>query len=454
MAVKPILDIDVNDAKFKNFQALFDKYQTQLGKMPGTWASVGKEAKGARGSFEAVAAALMAQNEMSRRVAKSEKEAASAAKSQALTWRGMARSTREVAGNIASATKQLLKWTALTSVFTGLLGAGGLFGIDRMALNVGAGRRSAMGLGTSYGEEKSFGLNFGRFVDPGRVLGSVSEALADPTKQTAFATLGMTRAEMSGGTASTAVNVLEHVKRWVDKADPRTMGTMANAMRLGDLGFGLEDLRRLKATSPAEFAAQRSAYGRDVGTLGLGANTQKAWQDFATQMSRAGTQIENVFVLGLTPLIEPLTRLSGALGNVVGNFLGSKSIKEDLDAVGRSLNRFASYVGTPEFANNVRTFAEGLGVLAAKFGWVISAFAPRDPNEPPPAPNLRTKDPLDSIIGPWTTRTAPDGTTTPGSLFDFLRNKSAAPGTTPPVTIKIENAPGNSAVVSGSQVAH
>jgi len=39
MAVKSVVDIEVNDASFKDFVALFNKYNTALGKMPGVWNS-------------------------------------------------------------------------------------------------------------------------------------------------------------------------------------------------------------------------------------------------------------------------------------------------------------------------------------------------------------------------------------------------------------------------------
>ena len=65
MAVKSIVQIDVDDAKFKAFNELFQKYNAQLGKMPEMWASIGKETRCYNGSaFQVVTAALLANNEM------------------------------------------------------------------------------------------------------------------------------------------------------------------------------------------------------------------------------------------------------------------------------------------------------------------------------------------------------------------------------------------------------
>src|SRR5664279_4788203 len=45
MANKSVIDIEIQDAAFKEFVALFEKYQSQLGKMPGQWGKVGEQTK-------------------------------------------------------------------------------------------------------------------------------------------------------------------------------------------------------------------------------------------------------------------------------------------------------------------------------------------------------------------------------------------------------------------------
>ena len=42
MAARSVLAIDVDDKAFKEFKALFDKYQEQLKKLPGAWGATDK----------------------------------------------------------------------------------------------------------------------------------------------------------------------------------------------------------------------------------------------------------------------------------------------------------------------------------------------------------------------------------------------------------------------------
>ena len=58
----------------------------------------------------------------------------------------MSKSGRQFAGSIFQATASLRHWSKLTALFGGLVGAGGIFGISRMALNVASQRSSAAGL--------------------------------------------------------------------------------------------------------------------------------------------------------------------------------------------------------------------------------------------------------------------------------------------------------------------
>lgn len=364
MALKSIIDIDINDAAFRSYKAIFDRYEAALAKQPEAWAKVNKGIDSSKKSFEALVAAAVAQKGRLEMMAKAQEKADLLTRTTAQRWLDIARSTKSVAGHIAAATASLMKWTGLTGVFTGILGAGGLYGIDRLAATVAAGRRSAMGLGLGYGEQQAFETNFARIVQPDQFLAGVNEALNDVTKRVALFGAGLTPAQVAGkNTAEVAVELIPQLKRLADQFEGPALEQQIEARHLGQF-VTLEDMRRLRAMSPAEIQQLIEAYQRDRATFALGGDVQKKWQDFSTQMTRAGQTIENVFVTGITPLVPGLQRLSAGVADVVKAFLGSPAVKHWIDVLGDGLESFAQYIGTPAFKSDVEEFTAGIGQLA------------------------------------------------------------------------------------------
>jgi hypothetical protein len=359
--VRSVIDIDVNDAKFKAFQADFAKYDAMLKKMPGAWASAATSQDSMKEGFVGMAAAMMAQLDFLRKKEKAEAEAARAAREQVTLWDSLSRSTKSVAGNIASATSQLLKWTALTSVVSGLLGVGGLFGIERLAGGVASGRRSSLGVGSSFGEQAAFGVNFSRLVDPDSFLGSVNEAQHDVTKRSAFYGAGLREGDIAGrSSAQVGTQLLGALKRIVDATPEAQLQQTLTARHL-DQFLSLQDAQRLRSMSPAELAELQGGFRTDQRSLGLSADNQKIWTDFSTQMSRAGGTIENVFVKGLTPLIPSLNSLSKSVTQAVETFLSTPKLGEWIRDLGTGLEKAATYLGSDDFQEKVKKFVEAFG---------------------------------------------------------------------------------------------
>jgi hypothetical protein len=50
VTLKSVIDIDIDDAKFQRFKALFDKYQAALAKTPDMWAKANKEQRATTGA--------------------------------------------------------------------------------------------------------------------------------------------------------------------------------------------------------------------------------------------------------------------------------------------------------------------------------------------------------------------------------------------------------------------
>lgn len=365
MARKSVIDVEVNDKAFREFSAMFDKYEQANKKQRDAWAATGKNIDKSRKSFGQLVDQMVAQNKQQKVLVKAQAEADRRTHSMADHWRDMARSTRSVAANIGEATKSLLKWTALTGVFTGVLGSGGLFGIDRMAAGVASGRRSSMGLGLSYGEQKSFGVNYGRLVDTGSFLSGVNQSLSDMQSRSSLIAAGVTDTEMRGSTAQVGTAVLRHYKDLADRSNPAMLG---DVLRSHGGMMDLEDFKRLRATPRAEVEQLINQAGSDNNAMGLDPKSQKAWQDFITQLDRASTTIENVFNKQLAPLADPLSHLSDAIVKAVTKFDDGGMLDKAIGAVGRGIEYAADYLGSDKFQSDLRAVVDGIAAAADKLG--------------------------------------------------------------------------------------
>lgn len=394
MAVKSIIDIDVNDSSFQKFQELFLRYQEQVKAAPAAWKKVGEAVDGTAVSMEGIVAALSAQTSMTNQLTRQRNEeqkadrekvarareaasetarATSAAKAateaQAKLWKDMARTSKTFAGNITEATRSLLRWASLTGVISGLLGVGGLFGIERLATSAGSARRSGLGLGITPGEQSAFETNYGRVIDPSHFLSGVNEALHDVTKQQSLTGAGLTNFQ-GRGTADVAADLIPALKKIADQTPEAMMAQVLKARGL-DQFITLQDFQRLKNTPSGELAEYAKSFQQDRVGLDLTKDQQKAWQDLQVQLDRAGKSIERTFITALTPLAPEIKELSESFTQMVKDILGSDGAKAGIHELAVGLHTFGEYVKSPEFRESVKNFVTDVEALAEGVGHAI-----------------------------------------------------------------------------------
>ena len=458
MAVRSIIDIDTS--AFDRFTQSFQKYQEALGKTQDQWVDVSGQTKNTSVSMEAITAALLAQAEYAHTLSveqahrdreeraherslaeaakdrrKQEDAAAKKTSEQAIHWRDIARSTKTVAGNIWEATRSILRWGEITGVVSGLLGVGGLFGIDRLAMSAGNMRRSALGLGTTVGEQRAFSLNFGRLVNPEGFLGGVNESLHDVTKRSSLYAAGLSENQIAGkNTAEVAAELIPALKKIADQTPASMLAQVLQSRHL-DQFLTLEDFQRLKATSPAEIADILRQARQDVPSLQLTSPQQKAWQDLQVQLRRAGDQIETTFIRGLTPLTPQIGELSKAVVKLVDDFFSSGTAKEWIDDLAAGIKWLDDKIEDPNFKTSFEEFIKNVGEVAKGLEraaeWIASWFpakeqygpqlspetdprARRDPNRPTP----RGNEDLVTPVWRWTDEMA-------RSFWEALKKLSA-----------------------------
>lgn len=416
MPMRSILDIEVNSAAFNDYKAAFDKYEAAVKRLPAGWTEVGKSVGKTTKTFSELVAGFIAANHQSKQIAIAQKEADRLTKSQSDHWRDIARHTKDFAGNIAGATANLLKWVGPIGVLSGLLGAGvGLFGLERLAASASGQRRSAMGLGIGYGQQASFGLNYGRFVDTQGLLGGVSGSLYNATSPgyTGLLAAGISQQFLSSHNAAEVSSELLQRLPGLMKGTPQNLiGARLEQMGLTNV-ISSEDAVRYLSASPEERAQQQGRYQTDAGALGLTKEQQRAWQDFQTSMERAGAKIENTFVNGLSPLAPVMGKLSEAFEKTVSSFLR-------LPEVDKAISTLADYLGSPQqILADIKAFGDGIAYaahqLAAAAQW-LGLLPGGDASENKTSSNI----PYMGWRGTGLAGTGPGGTT------DFSGPKGAA----------------------------
>lgn len=359
MTVRAIIDVPVNTSEFERFQALFNQYKGQLDETPGIWAEVEKEHEGLAKGFKAVTAALLAQNQFAREMEDSQDKQGKQLSTAERIWTGIGKTTKGIAGNIFEATKALAKWTGLLGAVGGLLGAGGLFGIDRMAAGVADTRRRGMGLGLSTGNMTAFEIEMKRLVDPDAFLGNLAEMEGDVTQQgPAYALMG------HGLTGDTMKDAVEFLRAERDLAQRTPLGLLGPTFQAYGLKESPDTQRRMHDMSTAEFNSLIEALGKASKETDIKDETAQKWTDFTAKMELAKKSIFKTFVEGLEPLEKPLGRLSDAFKHFLEVFLNSPAIQKAIDDFAVDLDLFAKTLSSPEFIHSVEGFTSDVSGLA------------------------------------------------------------------------------------------
>lgn len=385
MALRSVIDIDVNDARFKAFAELFDKYQKGVDKLPGQWKQANAQQDQQVKSFRDMAAAMMAQNELLHRIGAEEEKGRRDVERTATAWRSIKDFTASTAGNIARAAISVAKIAGL-----GLLGGGlGIFGLDRLGLAAASMRKTAGGLGTSPGEAKAFGLNFERFLsDPGSVLQAIAGARFDVTNP---AYVGLRSAGISQNALSSqnpaeiAVQLMQQLPKLFAGVPSNQIGTKLQALHLDQIISGA-DVNRYLGASPEERQAQLAHFRADKSRLDVDPKTGRKWQDFTTQMDRAGGSIETSLIRSLVGLADPIDKLSASVVRSIDAFGHSDFLKNAIDKIGKGIEWFAGVIDKPEFQQGVERFADGIVRIGEKLFQIVSWFAPGDNPWQKPAP--------------------------------------------------------------------
>ncbi|HBR4578555.1 lytic transglycosylase domain-containing protein [Klebsiella pneumoniae] len=399
MVAKSIVDIDVNDDKFVAFMERFREYQSALDDLPEAWrvAAVGigesskqtekakGEAKGLGAEFNAVAEAILTINSGIDRLntnledsKKKQDEFNKSTRSAKGFLSDATKDAKSLAGHIKEATASLLSWGGIVGIFTGILGVGGLFGINRLAATTGAQRFTSLGLGTSIGALDSTAINYQKALgNPAGTLGAIRDSQMDLSKRWTFQAMGINNPDQD------PAKLLPQMIRNARDIFVQNGSTLQGAQAHGLTNFfTLDDLNRFKNMSDEEITAMEKRAQQDARMLQITDQQARQWQDFNVQLDYSSQSIRNTFVRGLGPLTPQLSKLSDALSGAIDTVLKSPELGKWIDALAGGIERFGNYLASPTFKSDVESFMSGverLGrVIMKVLGWLDGGSSAMD----------------------------------------------------------------------------
>ncbi|ELW8594798.1 hypothetical protein SIL92_002267 [Salmonella enterica] len=388
MAAKSIVEIDVQDEKFQSFLEKFNEYQKALSELPEQWRGavhgLGEAAKetervrdGTEGITKAFAdgvAALASVNDGLDRL-NGNLEKATKTQTEFNRKSGGARNflnkaskdAKSLAGHIKDATTSLLSWGTVLGLFSGLAGAGGLWGLNHLAGNASAQRFTAMGLGTTAGGLNSTAVDFQKALgNPVGTLGAIRDAQLDLSKRWQFRAMGVDNPDKD------PAELLPEMIKAARDIFVRNGSTQQGAEAYGLTNyFTLDDLNRFKKMSDEEIDAMAKQAQQDTRRLQLTDQQLRQWQDFNIQLDRSKVSIGNTFIRGLAPLAPELGKLSDAFSGAIETVLKSPELGKWIVGLSDGIRRFGNYLASPEFQKDVEAFISGVERLGRVIGKVI-----------------------------------------------------------------------------------
>lgn len=392
MVAKSIVDIDVNDDKFVAFMEKFKEYQAALEDLPEAWRVLAhgatdatKETAKAKTegdllakAFSEGASAILSINSGLERLTdsldranKSQEDFNKKTRSSKGFLSDATKDAKSLAGHIRDATTSLLSWGGIVGLFTGVLGVGGLFGLNRLAAGASQQRFTSLGIGTSAGQLSAAEINYRRAIgNPTGTLGAIRDSQMDLSKRWTFQAMGINNPDQDP--AKLLPQMIRNARDIFVKNGSTLQG--ANAYGLTNF-FSLDDLNRFKNMSDEEIDAMERRAKKDAERLNITDEQNRKWTDFINQVDLSERSINKAFVVGLGPLAPQLGKLSDALAGAIDTVLQSPELGKWIDGLAGGIERFGKYLASPEFTKDVDSFMAGIEKLGALIGkvydWVV-----------------------------------------------------------------------------------
>ena len=365
MALKSTYEIQVDDSEFLKFMAVFNEHRKALKDMVNDWKALGTIQTQNVVGAEQLVTVLEEQLKVLMEIRDGQAQVTNETERQETALDKMRRSSKEILHNIGSMTVNLLKWTSITGVISGLAGiAGSGLGIANLAQSAGAQRYNARGMGVSAGALNAFSVDYAPFGDGAGLLNGISSAQTSNADAWRFTANSLNQ---NGDTVQNALAMQDRV-RSIYQASNGDLSNLQQSLAAQGLDrfFSTQDARRLGTASDEEYRSMQSNIRRDTSSLDVSDEDLRNWQELNRQIARAKTGIENTFIRGLEPLTPELTELSQGINQFIRDALADPHIKEGIQNAGHFLHELDVELKNGQLIEKFHRFADVISQLLDK----------------------------------------------------------------------------------------
>lgn len=422
MANKSVIDIDVNDAKFREFYKLYLEFDNRIKGSAEKWSGLNSEirltvgmlrkvtlqSKDINEGFKDAALGISSLSGASEEAAKgfkdlnaelnkTNKKTKKLGEENVKNNKGMkvfynlvkktGKGAKRIAISFKNAAKSIYKMGKGLAAF-GLIGASlsgiaTLWGLRELANSAVTRQRTARGLGDTPGRVAAFKTDYGRYINPG-MLNNIVASQGNLTGRMwlSQATGKPMSAVQSMRPTQIAQLAIMAAKRWWEST-PKSIRTQEYARTKGfaEAGLSWQDIRRIGATSMGALRMAGNQFRQDSSAFGFSNRSAGQWYTLSRQFSVAGNTIESMFTKKLAGLATPLSGLIKSITNDFTALVNSELTPQNIKDFGEGFHNVAKFMGSKEFISSIKHFGTVVGQAANMIGRLVNFFGPNIYNE-------------------------------------------------------------------------
>ena len=362
MAKKSIIEIDVEDSKWKAFMESFDAYEKSLGDLPDAWKKIGEAMGHSGGTLSRTAQQAMQYladsaghiEEMAKgfkTATKAQEQFGQATGVSRTKLKGLTKEAKDLAHSLFGIGKTLFKIGTIGT----LAGVAGMFGLSESAYRR---QREARGLGMSTGMVSAFRTNMQSFVNPDKMLEIGANLPYSLENIGPLGLMGLNRAAMLNESPERrSFDIINRAHELWQQGRRNQWDPMVQALE--KLGLSYEDYRRIGVTPEGQIRSAEARTLHDARTMNID-STAQAFARLKIEIDRAGIQIESILVKGLAPLAPVFVNIAKGLTRDFVHFMNEPGTKNAVANMGQTLESFVKFLGSKDLRKDIEDFGEAI----------------------------------------------------------------------------------------------